>query len=86
MTWIEFRQGPKLLRPIGEHYAQFKKGKEMRVMAVDEDDYFEGIPDIETKTLIRSRATHEDRETELRRRAFVKILNTVGVNLNAGES
>lgn len=55
----------------------------MRVMAADEDDYEEGIPDIENETLIRSKATHQDRETELRRRAFVKILNTVGLKLEA---
>jgi hypothetical protein len=80
---MEFRQGfKKLLNPIGEHYAQFKKGKEMRVMAFDqESDYEEGILDVDDETFIRSRAKVEDHETELRRKAFVKILHQVGVSL-----
>lgn len=45
-------------------------------MGVDEeDDYEEGIPDFEEETLIRSKAKTQDFETELRRKAFVKILN-----------
>jgi hypothetical protein len=52
----------------------------MRVMGVDEDDdYEEGIPDFEEETLIRSRLKVEERETELRRKAFSQILSQVGV-------
>lgn len=81
LTIIEFRKGySKLLSPPGESYAQFKQGKEMKVMGVDEDDdYEEGIPDFEEETLIRSRLKVEERETELRRKAFSQILSQVGV-------
>lgn len=54
----------------------------MRVMGVDEeDDYEQGIPDFEEETLIRSKAKTLDFETELRRKALVKILNQVGATI-----
>lgn len=51
-------------------------------MGVDEDDdYEQGVPDVDEENFIRTKAKYQDQEVELRRKAFVKILNQVGVSL-----
>lgn len=53
-------------------------------MGVDEeDDYEQGIPVLDEKTLLRSKLKTEKFETELRRKAFSKILNQVGVSFGS---
>ena len=45
---------------------------------LDEDDYEEGIPDMDEQTLIRSRVKYEENEIALRQKALSKILSQVG--------
>ena len=47
---------------------------------LDEDDYEEGIPDMDETTLIRSKVKYEDAEVALRQKALAKILSQVGAN------
>ena len=52
---------------------------QVRVMGVmDDDDYEEGIPDIDEDTLIRSKIKTEQLEISLRQQALARILNQVG--------
>ena len=58
-----------------------KNKGQLRVMSgLDEDDYEEGIPDMDEQTLIRSKVSYEENEVALRQKAFTKILNQVGEN------
>jgi hypothetical protein len=41
----------------------------------DDDDYDQGVPEINEMTLIRSRAEFEEKEIDMRKQALVKILN-----------
>jgi hypothetical protein len=43
-------------------------------MQDDSNDYEEGIPDIDEKTLVRSKEQYEEREINLRKMALNKIL------------
>jgi hypothetical protein len=49
-------------------------------MQDDSNDYEEGIPDIDEKTLVRSKEQYEEREINLRKMALNKILVQVGSN------
>ena len=54
---------------------------QFRVMSgLDEDDYEEGIPDMDEQTLIRSKVKYEENEVALRQKAFAKILSQVDQN------
>jgi hypothetical protein len=79
---MEYRQNSKqLLDTYGEGWSAIKKSGQLRVMSgLDEDDYEEGIPDMDETTLIRSKVKYEDAEVALRQKALAKILNQVGIN------
>ena len=70
LTVLEFRKGAKdLLNTQGDQFAILKPSKgQVRVMGGidDEDDYEEGIPDIDEDTLIRSKIKTEQLEIGLR--------------------
>ena len=58
-----------------------KNKGQLRVMSgLDEDDYEEGIPDMDEQTLIRSKVSYEENEVALRQKAFTRILHQVGEN------
>ena len=42
---------------------------------LEDDDYEEGIPDMDEDTLIRSKIKTEQLEINLRQKAFARILN-----------
>ena len=65
-----------MIKPMGS--------QEMRVMGAmdEEDDYEEGIPEMDESTLIRSKVKTEELEADLRRKALAKILDKVGQNLD----
>jgi hypothetical protein len=46
----------------------------------EDSDYEEGIPEIDEKTLIRSKEIHEAKEINLRKIALNKLLVQVGSN------
>ena len=55
-----------------------KGGKQVRVMGgLDDDDYEEGIPDLDEDTLVRSKIKTEQHEIGLRQKALARILNQV---------
>ena len=56
-----------------------KPSRQLKVMAVgDEDDYQEGIPEVDEDTLIRSKLKTEQLEIGLRQQALARILHQVG--------
>ena len=82
MTVIEFRGGAeRLLNPkrSSVEFQRIKPSKNLRVMGglEDDDDYEEGIPDMDEKTLIRSRVKTEQHEISLRQKAFSHIIAQV---------
>jgi len=56
------------------------KSQPLRVMGFQDmdDDYHEGIPDIDENTLIRSKIQTEQLEIGLRQKALARILHQVG--------
>lgn len=86
LTVLEFREDPVTLLtadeddfPTDRLLNDKKKGSQIRVMGgLDEDDYEEGIPDIDEDTLIRSKIKTEQLEIGLRQQALARILNQVG--------
>jgi hypothetical protein len=88
LTWREFKTPPGELLGTGKsQYTAFKakSNKEMRVKSGydgSDSDYEEGIPEIDERTLIRSKEEHEAKEINLRKIALNKLLVQVGSNQN----
>ena len=82
MTYFELRKGANaLLNTQGAEFAMIKPNKagQVKVMGVaEDDDYDQGIPDIDEDTLIRSKIKTEQLEIGLRQQALSRILNQVG--------
>ena len=70
LTILEYRKSSQLLlNTYGEGYGMIdRQGKgQIKVMSgLDEDDYEEGIPDMDEQTLIRSKIKYEENEVALR--------------------
>ena len=81
LTVIEFRKGAMYLDCLrGNSMVKAANKKPLRVMgAATDEDYEEGIPDMDEKTLIRARYEHEEREVNLRKVALSKLLKQVNM-------
>lgn len=77
LTVLEFRKSAQaLLNPHNDQFAMIKPSRQLKVMAVgDEDDYQEGIPEVDEDTLIRSKLKTEQLEIGLRQQALARILH-----------
>ena len=83
LTIWEFAKGADgLLKDSDEQFSMIKPNKgQIKVMGgMDdmEDDYEEGIPEIDEDTLIRSKIKTEQLEIGLRQQALARILHQVG--------
>ena len=85
LTVIEFRKGADgLLKDQDEQFSMIKPNNKGQVKVMggieEEDDYQEGIPDVDEDTLIRSKIKTEQLEIGLRQQALARILNQVGTH------
>ena len=95
LTYLESKRNPEELLSVGSsQYTTInpKARKEIKVMSAaggqddlnDDDDYEEGIPDVDEMHFIRSKEEYQKREVQLRMTAFSKILNSVTRNIHDG--
>jgi len=96
LTYLEYKRNPEELLSVGSsQYTTInpKARKEIKVMSVaggqddylnDDDDYEEGIPDVDEMHFIRSKEEYQRREVQLRMTAFSKILKSVTKNIHDG--
>jgi hypothetical protein len=74
----EMWQGSQALLQGGTYHTLKAKSNELKVrggLMDDDDDYDQGVPEMNEMTLIRSRAEFEEVEINMRKQALVKILN-----------
>ncbi len=96
LTYLESKRNPEELLSVGSsQYTTInpKARKEIKVMSAaggqddylnDDDDYEEGIPDVDEMHFIRSKEEYQRREVQLRMTAFSKILKSVTKNIHDG--